>query len=139
MNLYKTLLAIQNVAWFLCKPEIYNYTTKNPYLSAYLKLLIVQKRCAGTNWHRSKYPTDKTIYNNLCILLKRQMVKQRAEQFTKQISPLSEKVDFIENHQKIFKKLKISFPLKKKNGDSLAINDKVKQKHLDNTFLKFLN
>jgi len=90
---------IQNAVWSSCKPKITdNFNQNNLSLSAYLRSLIVKKRRARATWQRTKYPTDKTKYNQLCTILKRQMTKQRSEDFVKKTSLLSEKDFFVENH-----------------------------------------
>jgi len=130
---------IQNAAWSSCKPNITNnYHQNNSSLPTYLRSLIVQKRRARATWQRTKYPTDKTKYNHLCTLLKRQMAKQRSEDFAKQTSLLSEKDGSLwKTTRKILKIKTMSFPIKKPDG-SLAINDKEKAEahrhHLSQVF-----
>ncbi|KAE9538150.1 hypothetical protein AGLY_006122 [Aphis glycines] len=130
---------IQNAAWSSCKPKIIdNYNQSNLSLPTYLRSLIVQKRRARATWQRTKYPTDKTNYNHLCTLLKRQMAKQRSEDFAKQTSLLTEKDGSLwKTTRKILKIKTMSFPIKKIDG-SLAINDKEKAEvhrhHLSQVF-----
>jgi len=87
---YNLTTSIQSAAWSSCTP---NPTPNQNYhtMPSHIRNLIVQKIRARTTWHRTRYPSDKRIYNNLCTTLKRVVGKQGPDDFNKYTASLSEK------------------------------------------------
>jgi hypothetical protein len=119
---YNLTTSIQSAAWSSCTPKPVpnqNYHT----MPSHIRNLIVQKRRARTTWQRTRYPSDKRIYNNLCTTLKREVGKQRSDDFNKYTASLSEKDGSLwRATRRILKHKTTISPLKKQDG-TWAIND----------------
>ncbi|VVC42106.1 Endonuclease/exonuclease/phosphatase [Cinara cedri] len=82
--------SIQSAAWCSCSPI--STSSQNQYkIPIHIGQIIVQKRRARANWQRTRYPSDKRIFNNLCTKLKREAGHQRTGDFIKYTASLSEK------------------------------------------------
>lgn len=114
--------SIQSAAWSSCTPN--PTPNQNQFkIPSHIRHLIVQKRRARANWQRTRYPSDKIIFNNLCTTLKREVGKQRTEDFIKYTASLSEKDGSLwKSTRKILKHKSIIFPLKNQDGN-WALND----------------
>uniref|UniRef100_A0A2S2QF50 Putative RNA-directed DNA polymerase n=1 Tax=Sipha flava TaxID=143950 RepID=A0A2S2QF50_9HEMI len=58
---------------------------------AHISELITQKRHARDRWQHTRFPSDKSIYNNLTSFLKRTLNKLRNDSFNDWISSLTTK------------------------------------------------
>ncbi|KAL4148913.1 hypothetical protein QTP88_003052 [Uroleucon formosanum] len=79
--------SIQETAWSCSSPPTPKSTTKN--LSLYTRSLIAEKRRAQATWQRTRYPSDKRVFNNLTNKLKRHLAQIRSENFAKHLIALS--------------------------------------------------
>jgi len=114
--------SIQTAAWNSCTPKPTS-NLENYSIPLHIRSLIVQKRRARAIWQRTKYPSDKRTFNNLCTLLKKQLAKQRSDDFIKFTTSLSEKDGSLwRTTRNILKHKSIASPIKKQDG-SWAIDD----------------
>uniref|UniRef100_A0A2S2PCN4 Putative RNA-directed DNA polymerase n=1 Tax=Schizaphis graminum TaxID=13262 RepID=A0A2S2PCN4_SCHGA len=128
--------SIQETAWSCSSPPTSINTTKN--LPLFTRSLIVEKRKARATWQRTRYPSDKRIFNNLTNKLKRHLAQIRSENFAKHLISLSSSDNSLwETTRKILRSQPSVPPLRKTDG-TWAINDIEKSNifrhHLDSTF-----
>lgn len=101
----KTRLKSENdsnmVVHFLTKTILtatWNFSFLKPFLdhnhislSAHIGILIIQKRRAKAIWKRTKCPSEKKTFNKLCYIYKKQLSKQRADDYSNHIALLFKK------------------------------------------------
>uniref|UniRef100_A0A2S2PXP7 Putative RNA-directed DNA polymerase n=1 Tax=Sipha flava TaxID=143950 RepID=A0A2S2PXP7_9HEMI len=128
--------SIQETAWSCSSPPTPKSTTKN--LPLYTRSLIAEKRKARATWQRTRFPSDKRVFNNLTNKLKRHLAQIRSENFIKYLIGLSSRDNSLwQTTRKILRSQPTVPPLRKADG-TWAINDIEKSNifrhHLDSTF-----
>lgn len=82
--------SIQSAAWCSCSPNSTSNQNQSK-IPIHIRQLIIQNRRARATWQRTRYPSDNRIFNNLCTKLKREVGKQRTDDFIKYTASLSKK------------------------------------------------
>ena len=137
MAVHSLTQTIQTAAWNSSSPKTPSSHNHNS-LPAHIRTLIVLKRRSRALLQRTKYPSDKKTFNKLCSILKAQLSKQRANDYSNHIASLSVKDGSLwKTTRKILKHKATAHLLKKQDG-TWAINDSEKseifRQHLSSVF-----
>lgn len=135
---HKTLVEVIKTAAVSSTKTIPSISPPNNILPYNLRLLLNKKRRARSTWQNSRLPSDKQTFNRLSNILKKELIKYKADQYANYINSLQPTPNSLWRATKKLTKIRETIPPHRTSNKLLASTDEEKSlvfaEHLANTF-----